>query len=279
MIRGVTPKEAPVTASTHRSVMMLAALALVTACGGSEASVEPTVSSPVSSMATTPTPTTFGDSVTPTTLATTTTETPTTSTTDDETTTTIEPGVVVDIGPVHGDVLGVDVLNVRSGPGVDCAIAGKLSPIAANVVALGETRSIPGALWIRVRIGAVEGWINLRYVAYLGDTNDITSHVIDQLGETPEAETMVDLGRLVAEAIGKAGGESDTDIEPVMSVAPSVGDLGEVTFDVIGFADDSVRGSRLHVFGTPSESGEGFVLGAVEATALCARGVSDGSCV
>ena len=53
-----------------------------------------------------------------------------------------------------------------------------------------------------------------------------------------------------------------------------VGDLGEVTYDVIGFPDDSVTGVRLHVFGEPS--GNGFVLRTVESTTLCARGATGG---
>jgi hypothetical protein len=61
-------------------------------------------------------------------------------------------------------------------------------------------------------------------------------------------------------------------------VAPSVGDLGEVTYDVIGLGDDAVRGLRLHVFGQPID--EGFSLKTVEMTALCGRGADDdGGCI
>ena len=39
-------------------------------------------------------------------------------------------------------------------------------------------------------------------------------------------------------------------------------------------------GERLHVFGQPLDSGEGFSLMAVEATVMCDRGVTDeGFCV
>ena len=94
----------------------------------------------------------------------------------------------------------------------------------------------------------------------------------EQLGGTPGAETMLDLGLIVAEGIA---GDPSADI--VMSVAPSVGDFGEVTFDVTGFEDDSVRGSRLHVFGQPID--EAFLLASVEGTVICARGVDDGACI
>ena len=86
---------------------------------------------------------------------------------------------------------------------------------------------------------------------------------------------MTDLGRVVAEAL--ASDEPPSRI--VMTVSPTVGDLGEVTYDVVGLGDDALRGFRLHVFGTPSESGEGFVLRSVEQTLLCGRGVNAGLCV
>jgi hypothetical protein len=60
-------------------------------------------------------------------------------------------------------------------------------------------------------------------------------------------------------------------------VAPSEGDLGEVTFDVVGYPDDAVYGQRLHVFGRSGEGG-GFDLKSVESTLLCRRGVADGVC-
>ena len=75
-----------------------------------------------------------------------------------------------------------------------------------------------------------------------------------------------------------------------VAVAPSEGgDVGEVTYDVIGLADDSVAGVRLHVFGAPTDAdlprsallqASSFTLKTVETTALCGRGVTlDGLCV
>ena len=81
--------------------------------------------------------------------------------------------------------------------------------------------------------------------------------VIDQFGEVPGAETMLDLGFIVAESFARGAFA-----EIVLVVAPTVGDLGEITYDVIGFGDDP-RGGRVHVFGDPIV--EAFTLNAVEA--------------
>jgi len=185
---------------------------------------------------------------------------------------------------VAGDVLAVvgvrydDNLNVRAGPGVGYDVLARLAPTADDLVAKGNTWSIPGAFWIEIEAGGVTGWVNLRYVAYLADTTDVTASVVDLLGEIPDAETMLDLGTMVAEALIDAG-DSDVSAEAVVSVAPTVGDLGEITLDLTGAGDDSVYGVRLHIFGQPSASGEGFVLKSIEGTALCARGVSGGVCI
>lgn len=257
--------------------MFMCACGDVDTAGSTTTTAEPTTVVTETTVTTTPVEST----TTTTTTIPTTTSVPVTTTTTVPTTTTVA-GEPVDLGPLAGDVLGVvgvrydDVLNVRSGPGVGYSILTGLDPLEDDVVAKGNTWYIPGAFWIEVVAGGVEGWVNLRYVSYLGDTDDITSRVISELGETPEAETMLDLGLIVAEAVAFEG-EGDRD--PVVSVAPSVGDLGEVTYDVFNAADDSLAGYRLHVFGTPSDSGEGFVLDSVEATVFCSRGVSGGVCI
>ncbi len=91
--------------------------------------------------------------------------------------------------------------------------------------------------------------------------------MIAALGYTPEEASISDLGFLVGDTI-----DTDPDIptEIVMTVAADeTGDLAEVTFDLLGLGDDSVRGFRLHVFGQPLPSGDAFALKSVEATDLC----------
>jgi hypothetical protein len=78
--------------------------------------------------------------------------------------------------------------------------------------------------------------------------------------------------------MAEAVASTDPPSEIVLVVAPTVGDLGEVTYDVIGLGDDAVRGLRVHVFGTPIT--EAFTLRTVEETTLCGRGVdAEGRCV
>jgi hypothetical protein len=225
--------------------------------------------------------TTSALATTTTSMATTTSTTSATTTTATGTTTTRAselPGEPIDFGPAAGDTLAVvgvahdDVLNLRAAPGADQEILEGIPPTFDALTAVGQTRELPGSLWIAVDYQGTEGWVNLTFIGYLGDTTDITHAVTEQLGGTSGAETMLELGLIVAESIA---GDPSADI--VMSVAPTVGDLGEVTFDVTGFEDDSVRGSRLHVFGQPID--EAFLLASVEGTVICARGVDDGICI
>jgi len=257
-----------------RSRSALAALAvsllLVGACGGEDAASTTVAETTTSTLATT---TTSGASTTS--VASTTSTAPETTSTFGE---SELPGEPINFGPVAGDMVAVvgvahdDVLNLRAAPGADQEILAGIPPTYDDLTALGHTRQLPGSYWIGVDYQGTEGWVNLRYIGYLGDTTDVTHAVVEQLGGPPGAETMLDLGLIVAEGIA---GDSSADI--VMSVAPTVGDLGEVTFDITGFEDDSVRGSRLHVFGQPID--DAFLLLSVEGTVVCARGVDDGACV
>jgi hypothetical protein len=205
------------------------------------------------------------------------------TTTEPESTTTDLPGEPTEhFFFKQGDVLGVigvastDVLNVRAAPGIDQEIVARLDPLAQGIVVTGPARSLSASLWIEVEFTGGRGWVNSGFLAYIGLTNDVTAQVVNQLGEIPRAETMLDLGALVATT--RASEDPPSTI--TVSAGPLVGDLGEVTYDVVGLGDDSVLGERLHVFGQPLVSGEGFELKSVEGTALCGRAVtSDGLCV
>jgi uncharacterized protein YraI len=176
-------------------------------------------------------------------------------------------------------VVGVahdDILNVRSGPGTAFPVVATLDPQAEGVITTGRGwQPVPReAWWIEVTTGGVTGWAHMSYLAGRDGTDDITAHVIQQLGQRPVAGTMIELGRVVADS--QASNNSEIQSAIVMSVAPTVGDLGEVSFDVVGLADDSIWAMRLHVFGQPLDSGEGFSLTSVESTLYCGRGAPDG---
>ena len=178
----------------------------------------------------------------------------------------------VDDGEVLA-VMGVahdDVLNVRAGPGTDQEIVATAAPTADDIVGMGRARLLPSSIWYEVTVDGTTGWVNSSLVAFAGGTDDATS----EFGELIAAETMTDLGLAVAEGFAS----TDPASRIVMSVAPTVGDLGEVTYDVIGIGDDAVAGYRLHVFGAEDESGDAFGLKSIERTTFCSRGLSGGLC-
>lgn len=263
------------------SAILVLLLVLITACGDSTTDTTAPETAPSTSAAPS---TTVPATTAPTSPPTTTAPTSTTSTTEVVATTVGWPGEPYDFWvpvPEEGPIIGVvgvrhdDVLNVRSGPGVDFDVIATLDPTLTGVTGTGNGWQLPsGAVWWEIEMGAVTGWANQQFLSRLDGVDDLTALVVERLGEIPVAELMIDLGAIVASAFtANEGGES------VMTVAPSVGDLGEVTFDIVGTGDDSVGGWRLHIFGDPSPSGEGFSLKSVEATIFCQRGVADGRCV
>ena len=186
------------------------------------------------------------------------------------------PGEVVDFGPQAGTVLAVmgvrhdDRLNLRAGPGTDQEVLARLDPTFDDVVAQGTTRDRDG-FWYEVQADGTVGWASAAFLAQLGRVDDVTSTVVAELGTTASASSMEELGRIVAESQASVAPESR--IRMVVA-ADEAGDLGEVTYDVVGLGDDALRGVRLHVFGSPTA--DGFSLMSVEQTLLCDRGVDDG---
>ena len=153
-------------------------------------------------------------------------------------------------------------LNVRETPGGQ--LVGKLDSDATGIVPTGTTREVSGAIWYEVHAAGVVGWVSGEYVTPLGATVDGTTEIVARLGETPSAANMTVLGRTVAGAMASEEPESRVRI----SGAPTVGDVGEITMDVVGQPDDSVRGFRLKVFATPNSDGT-FTLRNVEGTVMC----------
>ena len=148
-----------------------------------------------------------------------------------------------------------------------------------GVVATGNTRQLTTSIWHEFLAGDLTGWSSASYLAQAGGTDDATAEVVEALGELPVADTMVELGLAVAQTMASQEPRSSV----VVSGAPGLsGDLGQVTIDIVGIGDDSVRGFRLVIFANPAEGWTRddpgpFTLKSVERTVLCHshRGVSE----
>ncbi|NNE73036.1 MAG: SH3 domain-containing protein [Acidimicrobiales bacterium] len=272
--------------------LVVVGLALLTGCGSDDetttsstaatttSEVSTTSSEPDTTTSTTTSDTTTTGSVTSST-ASSTTDAPTTTTASTTTapTTPTLPGEPFEGFIEAGDELGVmgvafdDVLNVRASPGTDQPIIATLAPTAEGVVATGEERRL-SSIWYEIQTDSGTGWVGSSFVAYVGAVDDATAEYLAAGGPT-EAETIAELGELVAAEYAS----EDPASRIVQTVAPSTGDLNEVTYDVVGLGDDSGAGYRLHLFVLESEDGEGFVLRTIERTAFCSRGLSGELCV
>lgn len=176
------------------------------------------------------------------------------------------PAVLAVIG-----VAATDVLNVRAGPGTAQEIVATLPPLATDVRATGRGRMLPTSIWLEVEVDGGTGWVSSKFLAHLGATEDITAQLRTGGGSLPSAETLSELAAAVADLLGS----QDPPSRIVVSDGPSVGDLAEVTVDIVGLADDSVFALRALIFAVDDDSGEGFTVRTVEATRFCGRGPDD----
>ena len=259
-------------------VVIALAVTVLTGCGSDDSAADESTTTSIATSIATSTTATPAE----TTITTSGSSETTSSTTTPASSTTALAGEPIDIGPLEGDIVAVvgvefdDVLNVRDEPGVSGTIVATAGPLTDDMIAAGSAWRRSESIWYEVTVSGTTGWVNSRFVAYLGSVDDVTSAVVTTLGSTPTADSMLELGRIVADTHASVDAEVESTI--TVTVAPTTGDLGEVTYDVIGLADDSQIGTRLHVFATPGDGG-GFTLKSVESTVLCGRGVSDGLCV
>lgn len=225
------------------------------------------------------------------------------------------PGEPFELAPDEGAALAVvgvqaaSALNVRDVPNgtviarLDNVMSGVRNPsvyvrqpatddiivavdLDDGVVATGNARRLPTTIWYEFRVGELTGWSTAAHFGQLGVTDIVTDQIVESLGETPTADTMVELATVIGGAL--AGDEPASRV--VVSEAPDVfvENQAYVIVDVVGLGDDSILGYRLVVFAhptaedwTPTGSG-GFTLRSVERTVLCHshRGVStDGLCL
>lgn len=172
-----------------------------------------------------------------------------------------------------------DVLNVRSLPGPDQQIVGRLAPLRTGVALTGGARMVGDAAWYEVRVDDTVGWVHSAFIDLVAGTTDITAEVRDA-DLPPTAASMRELAEQVVRARGLDEGyqlvwgprrvfgvSAEEQRRIVISDGPHVGDLGEITVDVIDTFDDSVAAERMTIFGQPD--GDGFSLRSVERTLFC----------
>lgn len=188
------------------------------------------------------------------------------------------PGERVEMFPYEGAKLAVvgvaadDTLHVRSGPGTEFDVVFDLDPMAMNATATGHNRSVgEGGFWSEISANGRTGWASTAFLLQPGQVHDITAALFPTPADRPKARTMLELGQTVARL--RAGDDPEPDI--VVVDQPAVGDLGEITVDIIGLGDDSIGGERLKIFAEPGPSDESFTVRTVEATTFCSRGVTD----
>jgi hypothetical protein len=192
------------------------------------------------------------------------------------------PGERIELFPYEGTVLAVvgvaadDQLNLRAAPDPGAAVVAELDPLAGGIAPSGHNRQVDdGSIWAEVTADGTSGWANIAFLAHLADAQDITAQQYPDVADRPRAETLV---QLVDQVVAQRYQSGEPEPEVVVVDGPTVGDLGEITVDVVGLGDDAALGERLHLF-AEEEGSDSFRLRTIEATTLCRRGVSDGRCV
>lgn len=159
-----------------KTAVALFALPILVACGATERTPEPTLAVPtviVEALDVVPTeppiPTaTLLPTSTPVPIATTVTAVPTAVPTIIPTEIAPSPTATVvvedDVGYQVAFVTADDTLNVRAGAGVDFGVVGELLPSQTEVEIVGEGQLVASSTWVPIRAGAVEGWVNGRYL-------------------------------------------------------------------------------------------------------------------
>lgn len=188
------------------------------------------------------------------------------------------PGEPIEVYPYEGDeidVVGVavdDVLHVRDLPDPEADSLAELDPLTEGLVASGHNRLLDEyGMWVELDTGDVTGWSNMTYLGYLGEVEDVT----DDFDGIETASSMEELAEEVGELAAENSGAADNPEHFIQIVdGPASGDQDEITVDVLGIPDDSLKGERLHVVATASGSAD-YQISAVERTLICARGTDE----
>jgi hypothetical protein len=136
--------------------------------------------------------------LTPTSVATETPQDIVPTSTTAETSTESEPLLSYIVVNVEED----DVLNVRSSPGIENPTTGTLDPGQGGITVTGPARRESGSLWLPIRQGEVNGWVNSYYLTvYIEDEifcdDDRARSILDQTIEAIDSEDGKKLSELV----------------------------------------------------------------------------------
>lgn len=157
-------------------------------------------------------------------------------------------------------VVGVardDKLVIRRQPREKAQVVGRLQPDARDVKAGKRTKGT----WRALAVDGRDGWASARNLAMLGKPVDVTSEA-REVGIAPTRF------RLVRKVASRQAGVGDG---PLIGPVLVSRDKQTFTLDVLGYADDAVRGERFVVRVGKGEAG--FEVRSATAIPMCARGV------
>ena len=180
--------------------------------------------------------------------------------------------------PSDGKILAVvgveywDILEVHSDPGESPPLVGTLEPLDDSIISLGQARILPQSIWYCIEWQNGTGaWASSYYLSYLADPHPVSNP--DRWVDLNAANLEDFLEEVESEYERPAESEGG----PMRIVISDLDYINnEVSFDVIGFLDDSVKGLRL-TFSTSVEPDGSLTVSSVQSRAMCVRGGGPGS--
>ncbi len=180
--------------------------------------------------------------------------------------------------PISGSVVAVvgvehwDILEIHEDPGVSSPLIDTLDPLDDTVVALGFARQLPQSIWWCISWeGGSGAWASSIYLSRLADpwqSYDSGRWV------GLNAENLEDFLSEVESEYERDPNSEGGPMRIVISELDYSNNI--VSFDVIGFLDDSVAGARLTFMATTQSDGSVTVT-EVQYRAMCRRGGGPGS--
>lgn len=180
--------------------------------------------------------------------------------------------------PISGSVVAVvgvehwDILEIHEDPGVSSPLIDTLDPLDDTVIALGFARQLPQSIWWCISWeGGSGAWASSIYLSRLADP--LQGYDSDRWVGL-NAENLEDFLSEVESEYERDPNSEGGPMRIVISELDYSSNI--VSFDVIGFLDDSVAGARL-TFTTATQSDGSVTVTDVQYRAMCRRGGGPGS--